>query len=338
MQQRQLEHKPDCFVERFLGNEAVKRQFPSRGLLYDLRDALNGKVIEVKVDEFGAEGIENAKRDFLDQRRCALLLQAVVDELYRVKSLGRPPEVQPTIRPAENESGLVRVTWNIDLEELSRHVGAKLAFGHSLALSGALIGNTYLWSAQRQNCDLYLPRPISVIVGDKLYEAGQTLTKTPTKAQSVVDQLESEVEFPDLQRWVNEGKIEFKEVLKMRKKAKRFRHWLQTEADKDRNAMVFYMQEAAKESGFTKTGRISVNMFGVIGGGVVGNLIGSALSADPTTSSYIGSAAGGTITYLLDLASKFRSGWKPYVFGDWYKARIEKLLAKQDEDNEDEEQ
>jgi hypothetical protein len=100
--------------------------------------------------------------------------------------------------------------------------------------------------------------------------------------------------------------------------------------------MVFYLQEAAKESGFTRTGRVSINMFGVIGCGVVGNLIGNALSTDPTTSSYVGSAAGGTITHLLDLASKFRSGWKPYVFGDWYKARIEKLLVKQAEENKGE--
>lgn len=122
-----------------------------------------------------------------------------------------------------------------------------------------MIDSRYLWSAQRQGCDLYPPRPVRVIVGDKLYEAGRALTKTPAKAQSVVDQLESEVEFPDLRRWVNEGKIEFKEVLKMRKKAKRFRRWLQTEADKDRNAMIFYLQEAAHESGFTRAGRISIN-------------------------------------------------------------------------------
>lgn len=105
-----LEHKPDCFIERFLGNEAVKKEFPRRSLRYDLRDALNGKVVKAKVDEFGADGLQNAKRDFLDPRRCTLLLQAVVDEIYRVNSLGRPPEVKATIRPLENESGVVGIT------------------------------------------------------------------------------------------------------------------------------------------------------------------------------------------------------------------------------------
>ncbi|MGB7922634.1 MAG: hypothetical protein WCF57_05260 [Pyrinomonadaceae bacterium] len=321
-----IEQKPNCFVERFLGNEDVKRRFPKRKMLHELRDIIEGKVIEAKVDEFGLEGIENAKRDFLDPRRCTLLLQAVVDEIYRIRSLGRPPQVQATIQPISGEDGLVRVSWNIDFKELSKLIGSRLAFGHTLALSGAVIGNTYVWSAQRLGCDLYLPKPIGTIVGDKLYEASRTLSKTPAKAQGVIDQLEIEVEFPDVRRLVNEGKLKFEDVLKLRKKAKKFRHWLQKEADRDRNALYAYHFEVAKEAGLTRAGRKMLRLFGLLGGPAVGTAAATAMGQNPIAGAVAGTAAAEGLKYLFDLGSKLGEEWKPVVFGNWYKARIEKLL------------
>jgi hypothetical protein len=326
----EVEKEPFSFFKRYLGNDEVTARFPKRKQLYELREAAVGKVIEVKVEEFGRAGIENAERDFLNPRRCPLLLQAVVDELYRVKALGPPPEVRASIIPVHAEKTF-KVHWDVDFEEISRRVGKKLAFGPTLALSGAVIGNLHIWAARQLECDLYLPSPISAIVGDKLYEASQTLSKTPAKVQSVVDQLEAEVEFPDVHSLINSGGLEFKDVLRIRKKAKRFRKWLQEEGERDRNALYAYHFEVAKESGFTKAGRKLLRLFGTLGGPTAGAAVATVVGQNPIAGAAAGTAVGEGVKYLFDVGSKLGEEWKPVVFGNWYKGRIEKLLNNQSE-------
>lgn len=325
----EVEHKPYSFFERYLESDVVRSRFPRRRQLFELREALVGKVIEAKVEEFGIEGLENAQRDFLDPRRCALLLQAVVDELYSIKSLGKPPEVRASIVPDPHFQNRVRVSWNIDFEELSRRVGLRLAFGPTIAASGAIIGNIHIWSAQRMGCDLYLPSPVSMIVGDKLYEAAQTLTETPARVQSVVDQMEAEVEFPDVRLLVNEGDLSFEDVLRIRRKSKRFRKWLQSEGDRDNNALYAYHSEVAKEAGITKAGRKLLKLFGVLGGPTVGAAVAAATGINPVAGATVGAGVGESLKYLLDVGSKLGGEWKPVVFGNWYKERIQKLLREQ---------
>jgi hypothetical protein len=40
----------------------------------------------------------------------------------------------------------------------------------------------------------------------------------------------------------------------------------------------------------------------------------------------VGGLAGSSFGYLADLAAKLNSGWKPVVFGEWMKARIEDVM------------
>ncbi|HWP93384.1 MAG TPA: hypothetical protein VNN20_14415 [Thermodesulfobacteriota bacterium] len=167
---------------------------------------------------------------------------------------------------------------------------------------------------------MYLGQPISVLVGDKLYESGKQISKV----HSIIEELHQKVEFPDLRQLVNCGKIGLKEILIIRKKARKFREWLQQESDRDRDAIIAYHHEVAKEAGFTKLGRKRLNLIGVIGGGAIGSVVGSVVSGH--SGAALGGAAGSTVGYVLDIASKLGADWKPVVFGNWFRDRIEKVL------------
>jgi hypothetical protein len=312
--------KPNSFPERFLYTEELRRCFSNKQQMNDFCEALNGKVIEVKAVEFGSEGIENAWRDFLNPRRNELIVQALVDELYQLKSLGTPPKVQTVIHQSTKPQQLHHTSWNIDFNEITKLVGEKLTINPTVPLSAAAISNRMIWSASRLRCDLFLPRPMSVAVGDKLYEAGDKLAKT----RDVVDQLITRIEFPNIRRLVNEGQLDLKDVIRFRKPAQRFRKWLQTEGDRDRDAIFFYREEFERESGLINAGRTALTAFGV--GAITGAL--GTLASDPATGAALGMAGGG-LAFVLDIASKIGAGWKPIVFGNWLADRIAKLIEEQ---------
>lgn len=126
-----------------------------------------------------------------------------------------------------------------------------------MPLSTAAQANKYVWAADRLKCDLYLASPISALVGNKLFEAAETTIKSRIKTRNVIEELEVQVKFPDLRRFVNLDKIDFNRVLEIRKKAKKFRDWLQSEGDRDRDAISAYHHEVAKETGFSNVARYS---------------------------------------------------------------------------------
>jgi hypothetical protein len=115
-------------------------------------------------------------------------------------------------------------------------------------------------------------------------------------------------------------------VLRIRKKAKRFRKWLQDEGDRDRNALFAYHFEVAKESGLVRTGRSVLKLFGVLGGPALGTAVASAVGQNPILGAIAGTLAGEGTKYLLDVGSKLGEDWKPVIFGNWYKDRIQRFL------------
>ena len=168
--------------------------------------------------------------------------------------------------------------------------------------------------------DLYLPRPMSVLVGDKLYES----TEKVSKSGDIIEELKEKVEFPDIRQLVNSGQLSLNDIIKIRKKSKKFRLWLQQENDRDRDAIIAYHNEVAHESGIIKAGRKALSIFGVIGGGATGSAIGATV-AGPIGGT-IGAAAGSSVGYLADVTSKIGADWKPIVFGDWLGDRIKKVV------------
>ncbi len=321
---------PNSFSERYLEHETVRKCFPRRTLVEKLHNAIAENIIEAKVDEFGTFIIES-QDDCINPRRHEIIVQALIDELYKLKSLGPPPKVEITVTPAKDD--FYQIDWNIDFDQIIPKVGRKLAFQPHLPLVAAGIANRTLLSAANLGCDLYLSRPMSRVAGNKLYEASRTTVKT----KDVIEQLQAEVAFPDLRKLVNQGQVSFKEVLKIRRKAKKFREWLQSESDRDRNALIAYHHEVAKESGFIKGSRKTLNLFGAIGMSAATILIKEAInksshSIDPTTDAIIASVVGGGTKYLLDLANKMGADWKPVVFGNWYGDQIIKLLDEASKD------
>lgn len=316
--------KPNSFLERYLQHEIVIAAFSDQKLHKMFCEVVTGHVIEEKSDEYKLS-VEAARNDLQEPQRCNLVLQAFLDELYPIRNAGTPPQIETTVVPTENGR---TINWGIKIQDISDLAGKELNFHGGTPITGAAVANRLLHSASRHNCDLYLPRPMGMVVGDKLFEA----TRSISDPQIIPDQLEEEVEFPDVRALVNQGSLNFAQILEIRSKAERFRNWLQNEADRDRNAIIAYHHEVAKESGFSSACRKGLHLFGVIGGSATGSVIGTALGGLPGAA--IGAAAGAGIGYLSDLGSKLGTNWRPVVFGHWIQDRIEKVISENREDAE----
>jgi hypothetical protein len=231
--------------------------------------------------------------------------------------LGTPPSITAKIENLPNRN---LITYNINFGELSRLLGRDLNFHQGTPLTAIAHCNRLIWSASQEKCDLYLGNPMASLVGDKLYESHLRNTKT----KETIGEVNQEVEFPNIRMLVNEGKLNLKEILTIRKEAKRFRNWLQTEKERDRNSIIAYHNEVAKELGILKFGRKSLRLFGILG---------IPMAEAYVTQNYPGVepaivAAGAStgLAFILDVASRIGEDWKPVVFGNWVSARIQKLL------------
>ncbi len=241
-----------------------------------------------------------------------------MDELYRFRNLGHPPQIEAKVLPSNNEQ--MKIQWKINFDELVKLAGKELHFHEQTPLNASAISNRLIWSAASLNCDLYLSKPMSIVTGDKLYETGLRVLKN----NSIIDTLQKSVEFPNVRNLVNEAKLSLDDVLLIRKKAGKFRRWLQREGERDRDALIAYHNEVAKDSGFTKVSRAALNIFGIIGGATIGSIVESQLPDLPGAA--IGAVAVAGTEYLFDVARKINQDWKPVVFGEWMKQRIENLL------------
>jgi hypothetical protein len=217
-------------------------------------------------------------------------------------------------------SDKTQITWNVDFDYISNALGKNLNFHKGTPLVGAVKCNQFLWSAAKLNCDLYLGKPMSFLIGDKLFESASRVVKN----KDIIEQLQTEVEFPDIRKLVNQGKLNLDDILTIRRESQKFRKWLQTEGERDHNAIIAYHNEVTKESGWSKVGRKSLSLFGLFGGSALGAYIGSEMAK--STGAVLGAIVGQGLKYLLDLAAQFNAGWKPVVFGNWLKNKIEKLL------------
>jgi len=309
------------FEKRFLSTKHLDTILPharQRARLY--RD-ISGRITEVKAESLGSF-VRNAQDDFHNPNRAALLVQAFIDEVYPILDLKDIPEVKVSV-VKKGHSHIT--TWNLNFDQLSQSLGKSLNFNKTTPLVGQIHCNRLLWSAASLGCDLYLSSPISVLVGDKLYESNERITSP----HSIIDQLIAEVEYPDIRKLVNRGKIGLNEVLELRNKAVRFREWLQNESERDRNAIIAYHNEVAKEAGWTRGARKTFSLFGSIGAPVIGAAAGGVVSG--TNGAVIGALVTSSVAkgmeYVIDLASKLNEDWKPVVFGNWAQDRIRSIIS-----------
>lgn len=312
-----IQAQPNTFEQRFLYHQTVQSCLGNSRQKKSLYKTLRNNVIEVKADSFGS-AIFNAKYDGDNPERNALIIQKFIDELYSFRNIGDPPKVESTVKFSEDNKRR-QITWNVKFNQLTALAGKELNFHLGTPLVAGAISNRLLFSASQEKCDLYLGTPMSHLVGDKLFESNNAISKT----HNVIEQLTNEVEFPDIRSLVNAGQLKLSDILKIRKKAKTFRTWLQDESERDRNAIIAYHHEVAKELGIISAGRKTLNLFGVLGSGALGAFIGTTMAGPPGAA--IGGAAGTATGYLFDIASKIGEDWKPVVFGNWVKNRIAEI-------------
>jgi len=316
--QDEIQAKEDTFEQRFLYHKEVERLFQKARHRNKLYSALRGNVIEVKAEEF-SNAIENAREDYRNPRRNAVVLQAFVDELYRYEKLDRPPTVQAKVVPS-SDGAKHNLIWNVDFDYLSQLAGKEVNFHLGTPLTASAHSNRLIWSSSNLESDLYLPTPMSTLVGDKLYESAQRTAKLG----EAIEDLKVEVDFPDIRALVNSGKMDLDNLLKIRNRAKKLRMWLQQESERDRKAIIAYHNEVARESGIKTGARKALSIFGILSGPAAGSIIGN-LIAGPVGGA-LGGAAGGAVTYLADVASRIGSNWRPVVFGEWLRKRIEDVI------------
>src|SRR6185295_1695537 len=108
--------KPNSFMERYVEFDPLIKVFDKRTDYNEFAAALEGRVIEVKADEIGGSAIENAYHDFLNPDRKSLVTQQLVNEIFRIKSKGKPPNIKATI--TDLGEGQFNVTWNVKLNRL----------------------------------------------------------------------------------------------------------------------------------------------------------------------------------------------------------------------------
>lgn len=251
--QDQVMIKPNSFAERFLKFEGLRNSFSTLKQYERFCSALDGKIVEVKADDLGSEGVINSWRDFLNPKRNALISRKLIGEMYGIHGQGKTPRVNVTVNPIDSGKafdgllgrlsagsrsilvrnpeevgcGLHEVSWDFDLASLHGLEGPKIVFGATLPLSAAAMANKYVWSAKAMKCDMYLPRSIDSIVGDKLYEANEEISKAQRKTRNLVRRLELKAAFPDIRKYVNADRVDLNEVLRIRRhsQTRRFRRF-----------------------------------------------------------------------------------------------------------------
>ncbi|MFN4786562.1 MAG: hypothetical protein ACK5LW_04545 [Pseudanabaena sp.] len=316
--QDEVQAKENVFERRYLHNVEVEKVLPSKSRHRKrFYEALRRNVVEVKADSFEA-AVEDARRDFENPDRSSLIIQALIDELYAIKKIAKVPEIKATVN-LDPSRDLHIINWNINFTELSLVAGFDLKLNSGSPLTANAHSNRFIWSASSLGADLFLPRPMSQLVGDKLFES----VSRNQKLKTTIESLHEEVEFPSIRKLVNTGKLKLDDVIEIRRKAVRFRKWLQQESDRDRKAIIAYHNELAQETGLVKHGRTSLKLLGILGGGAIGGAIGSAV-AGPVGGA-VGGLAGSALNFTTDVCSKVGADWKPVVFGNWLEGRIKRL-------------
>ena len=323
--------------------------------------AANSHSITYDADVMGSGIVNNAYNDFLNAERCKAIVSSVLQNIYYAQGLGALPDFNVRVREmdgsnydeiAHNLNSTVVVRSNDDETARIYEVDCELPTAglddeqkfrrmfKTLPLSVAGVADLFVRSAGQMKSDFYLPTTMGQIIGDKLFEIDE-LQIEKLKRRNIIDSIEQTADFPDIYELINQNQIEFDEVLKLRSGGKRFRDWLQqTSGGEDWKVWTAYHNETAQEAGFTRNVRKAIKMFGVLAAaaGAAAGVATKTLTGDDTqavgaasASAVIGkalieTAANKVAGKLFDYGADLGTDWKPKCFGDWSKAKIEKIL------------
>lgn len=323
--QDERQHAPR-YLEHFFSHPEISRNSVSSDRGKRLVESLLKNAAEVKSDLYG-QAIENARKDVQNPKHCAVIVQSLLDEVWPMLELGETPLVRTKVIRRGSKTD---ITFNVDseiflgspfFERLSRILGKELKFHNGTPLAAIGEANKIIQTAMNLNCDLFLPRPISQLIGDKIEESIKI-----TKSQENLQNFKEKIEFPNIRALVNSGVLDLSDVLELRRKAKKFRRWLQNEADRDRDALIAYHHEIAEEAGLVKWGRSVLPVFGVVGGAV-----GAAATMSATggfAGIVLSGVAGAAPSFLAQIGANYGKDWRPVVFGNWMKREIDRKVRR----------
>ena len=325
--QDEEEAKEPTFMRRIAGHRSLYDVLPKARQREKLYRVLQDNVIERRADQF-ERAVENARRDSGDDVAMVTVLQAFVDEIRLLLPASIPERILAT--NVERTPERTKITYNINFDTITQALTSKLVFYEATPFIGLAQSNRILWSAALEYADLYLPSPLSIVSSLKLAESNDRRAEH----QELVETLERKVEFPDIRRLVNEGKLSIKEVLVVRRHAAKFRKWLQTQAERDSDALIAYHHEVARASGLTDAGGKILRLFGALAGPIAA-AYSSQYGLSLLNAGVIGAITAGVapplvekgVDYVFDLAGKLDAQWKPVVFGDWAKAYVRRKTS-----------
>lgn len=322
-------HITGNFRDRILYSPPVARAI-GRGSRFRRLSRLSALVnVDVEPKQFlSAAAATNA--DFFSKDRATMLL--------RLSLLRQSEQLQPFINelsvtdidrltlPDGKAGRKLQVHIGGSLEAAVVRLGCKLP---EQAGELSFVGNAYFQMAfaAHHGVDLWPERTTAGVIDLKLDELVAS-----TGVSQIVDVLQESVEFPDIAQLVESGKLSAADVLKLRRMSSRFREWLQTQADRDGDAIIAYHSEVARESGLWTLGRNAIRIFGVVGGAAGGAALSNQVGTSGVTGAAVGAAIGEAgskaIEFGADMLAKMGAGWRPLVFGQRYRNLVVKLAEK----------
>lgn len=318
--QDKLQEERNSFRRRYLRDRGVMDCFETRTDRHKFDQLLYGRVTEGKSNEFSG-AVDNARADFHSPRRASILVNAFLDEAYPIIKEVRPPDAVSTVHLIGNK---VLINWGVNLEELSKKLGGKLPITGQLVMTSAAQANRIIWASAKMNADLYIARPMDTLIVDKLYESH----KKVLGIEKTINQLQSEVGFPSIRILTNQDRVNFGEVLEIRKKAKKFREWLQQQGERDGDAIIAYHSELGHQTKLAALGSSLLSLCLPIAGSFAGGLVEGPVGA--SIGAVAGTGANAIISegtsFIADIAGESGKGWRPAVFGRWLDKRIKAII------------
>lgn len=345
--------KPGYFAKRYLEFGGLRSKFLNSLDFEKFCQNTEKTAVSFIDEELGGDSVKNAYNDFFNLKRYKLIVKYILEELYKVNNLGDLPEFDIKVREL-NSKNLDEIAKNInstilglqsdddeykiyeiDYTNLIKPIPSledknKTALFSHIPIVCAGVSNLYIKSAEKLNCDLFLPSPVSRVIGNKLYESSNVeISKLRLDIQNLIENLQIQTEFPDIKYYVNSNQIRFDKVLEIRKKAK-FQEWLKNDAVKDTNALIASHNEVTKDAGLINAEKHKIlKLFGVLGAVHFSLFENEIYPKDAENKLILAENKSGL--FLESVGEKLLSSWNPICFGEWYKDEIATVLKQQDD-------
>ena len=201
-------NKPVCWPYEYVLGGALNNIIENHLYVKQLQSAISDHFL-IRNDTEYRPGLQKVKADLGRLERFSLVVQSFIDELHEIRGLRLPPMAKISLQPigiGTTEIGQygpvsqVRLDLGIAPELWASRLGPRIPFSLDTAVLAQCDCDRITRTSQSLNTDLYLPSPMSTLVGDTLYETARVV-----KLESIIEELKSKVEFPDIRRLSTRG-------------------------------------------------------------------------------------------------------------------------------------